>query len=60
MMCRFPDFQNIIGNEWYDRESETKVNCVSDPSVQPLEVFLPVLLYEKWPLPILALRFPYY
>lgn len=31
-----PSRHGIIGNDWYDRESETRVNCVSDPSVQPL------------------------
>ena len=31
-----PSRHGIIGNDWYDREAGTKVNCVSDPGVKPL------------------------
>ncbi len=31
-----PSRHGIIGNEWYDRVREARVNCVGDPSVKPL------------------------
>lgn len=31
-----PSRHGIIGNDWYDREAETKVNCVSDPAFKAL------------------------
>lgn len=31
-----PSRHGIIGNEWYDRITETRVNCVGDPSVEPI------------------------
>lgn len=31
-----PSRHGIIGNDWYDREAGTKVNCVGDPGVKPL------------------------
>lgn len=29
-----PSRHGIIGNEWYDRETEARVNCVGDPGVE--------------------------